>query len=161
MTTYPQLPWEGGCRCGQVRMRVSAPPILTMACHCKGCQRMSASAFSLGAAIPSEGFLVIQGEPVIGGLHGANRHYFCPHCMSWIFTRAHGIDTFVNLRPTMLDDASWFAPFIETCTKDKVPWAVTGAVYSFETFPPAAEWAGLMTEYASTTATAEKSDPKL
>jgi len=53
MTTYPQLPWDGGCRCGQVRMRISALPILTMACHCKGCQRMSASAFSLGAAIPS------------------------------------------------------------------------------------------------------------
>jgi hypothetical protein len=142
-------------------MRVSAPPILTMACHCKGCQRMSASAFSLGVAIPSEGFSVIQGETVIGGLHGANRHYFCPHCMSWIFTRAHGIDKFVNLRPTMLDDASWLVPFIETCTKDKLPWAVTGAVYSFESSPPAAEWAGLMTEYASTTATAEKPDPKL
>jgi hypothetical protein len=47
----------------------------------------------------------------------------------------------------MLDDASWFVPFIETCTKDKLPWAVTGAVYSFESFPPATEWAGLMAEY--------------
>jgi hypothetical protein len=109
---------------------------------------MSASAFSLGAAIPSEGFAVIQGEPVIGGLHGANRHYFCAHCMSWIFTRAHSIDAFVNLRPTLLDDALWFTPFIETCTNEKLPWASTGAVHSFGTFPPAAEWAGLMTEYA-------------
>ena len=148
MTSDWHLPWEGGCRCGQVRMRISAPPILTMACHCKGCQRMSASAFSLGAAIPSEGFEVIKGEPVIGGLHGANRHYFCAYCMSWIFTRAHGIEAFVNLRPTMLDDASWFAPFIETCTKDKLPWASTGATYSFEAFPPAADWAGFMAEYA-------------
>jgi hypothetical protein len=142
------LPWEGGCRCGQVRIKVSAAPLLSMACHCKGCQRMSASAFSLGVAIPSEGFAVIQGEPVIGGLHGANRHYFCASCMSWIFTRAQGIDQFVNVRPTMLDDASFFAPFIETCTKDRLQWATTGAVYSFETFPPAAEWAGLMAEYA-------------
>src|ERR1700691_5885005 len=78
------FPWEGGCRCGQVHMRISAPPILTMACHCKGRQRMSSSAFSLGVAIPSEGFAVIKGEPVIGGLHGANRHYFSPHCMSWV-----------------------------------------------------------------------------
>ena len=148
MTSDRHLPWEGGCRCGRVRMRISAQPILTMACHCKGCQRMSSSAFSLGVAIPSEGFIVIQGEPVIGGLHGANRHYFCAYCMSWIFTRAQGIDQFVNLRPTMLDDASWFSPFIETCTKEKLPWAVTGAVHSFETFPPATEWPGLMAEYA-------------
>ena len=38
---------EGGCRCGRVRLRVEAPPLITMACHCTGCQRMSASAFSL------------------------------------------------------------------------------------------------------------------
>jgi hypothetical protein len=131
-----------------VRIKVSAAPLLAMACHCKGCQRMSSSAFSLGVAIPSEGFSVIKGEAVIGGLHGANRHYFCAHCMSWIFTRAQGIDQFVNLRPTMLDDASWFAPFIETCTRERLPWAVTGAVHSSETFPAAAEWPGLIAEYA-------------
>jgi hypothetical protein len=148
MTSDWHLPWEAGCLCGKVRMRVSAPPLLTMACHCKGCQKMSASAFSLGVAIPSVGFSVLQGEPVIGGRHGANRHYFCPHCMSWIFTRAQNIDQFVNLRPTMLDDASWFVPFIETCTKERLPWTTTGAAYSFETFPPAADWAGLMAEYA-------------
>lgn len=49
------LPSEGRCRCGEVQFRISAPPILTMACHCRGCQRMSASAFSLSAAIPSGG----------------------------------------------------------------------------------------------------------
>jgi hypothetical protein len=38
MPTAP--PWEGGCLCGQVRVKVSAPPLLTMACHCTGCQRM-------------------------------------------------------------------------------------------------------------------------
>ncbi len=43
------------CMCGQVRMRVSVPPVMTMACHCKGCQKLSASAFfSLTAMIPSE-----------------------------------------------------------------------------------------------------------
>jgi hypothetical protein len=82
-----------------------------MACHCTGCQRMTASAFSLSAGFPSEGFTVTKGEPVIGGLHGATRHYFCPHCMSWMFTRAEGFDWFVNLRATMLDDPSWFTPF--------------------------------------------------
>jgi len=63
-------------------------PLLAMACHCTGCQRMSASAFSLSAAIPTAGFAVLKGEPVLGGLHGAAHHYFCPHCMSWVFTRA-------------------------------------------------------------------------
>lgn len=146
--SQPSLPWEGGCRCGQVRLKVTAPPLLTMACHCAGCQKMSASAFSLSAAIPSQGFEVIQGEPVIGGLHGATRHYFCPHCMSWMFTRPEGMDFFVNLRPTMLDDASWFTPFIETCTSEKLPWATTGAPHSYEAFPPFEAFDGLIQEYA-------------
>jgi hypothetical protein len=145
------LPWEGGCRCGRVRIRVAAPPILTMACHCNGCQRMSSSAFSLSAAIPSEGFLIIQGEPVIGGLHGATRHYFCPHCMSWMFTRPEGMDWFVNLRPTMLDDPSWFTPFVETFTSEKLPWASTSAVHSFETFPPFEAYEGLIREFSALT----------
>lgn len=143
-----KLPWDGGCRCGQVRFRVSAAPLLTMACHCRGCQRMSASAYSLSAAIPTEGFAVTQGEPVIGGLHGATRHFFCPHCMSWMFTRPEGVDQFINVRATLLDDASWVAPFIETWTQTRLPGAVTNAAFSYEAFPPIEDYMKLMDEYA-------------
>ena len=145
----PDLPAEGGCRCGQVRLRVSAPPLLTLACHCTGCQTMSASAFSLSVAIPAAVFAVTQGEPVIGGLHGAARHYFCPHCMSWMFTRMEGLDDFVNLRPTMLDDHSWFAPFAETYVSEKLPWAATGAAHSFAKFPAMEAFGGLIQEFAA------------
>ena len=141
-------PRDGGCRCDKVRFRVTAPPLLTMACHCTGCQRMSASAFSLSAAIPSEGFVVTAGEPAIGGLHGAARHYGCPRCMSWMFTRPEGMNWFVNLRPTMLDDPSWFTPFVETYTREKLPWATTPAVHSFEAIPAMDAYEGLIRAYA-------------
>jgi hypothetical protein len=109
---------------------------------------MSSSAYSLSAAIPAEGFAVTLGEPVIGGLHGATRHYFCPYCMSWMFTRPEGFDWFVNVRPTMLDDASWFSPFIETWTRERLPWAATPAVHSYEGLPPLSEYERLVKEYA-------------
>jgi hypothetical protein len=147
-----KLPWEGGCRCGQVRIRVSAMPLLTMACHCTGCQRMSSSAYSLSAAIPSSGFEVVQGEPVIGGLHGAHRHFFCGYCMTWMFTRPDGMDWFVNVRPTMLDDPRWFTPFIETWTREKLPWASTPAAHSFESLPAMEEFEGLTKAYLATLA---------
>jgi hypothetical protein len=153
----PEL--DGGCRCGQIRFRVSAQPLLTMACHCTGCQRMTGSAFSLSAAIPIDGFEVTKGEPVIGGLHGASRHYFCPHCMSWLFTRPEGIDWFVNIRPTMLDDSTSFPPFIETFTSEKLPWATTPAVHSFETFPPFEAYQGLAREYAERAAGEGEGNP--
>lgn len=146
----PRLPMEGGCRCGRVRLRISAPPLLTSACHCTGCQTMSASAFSLSVAIPSEGFAVTQGEPVIGGLHGEARHYFCPHCMSWMFTRPAGMDFFVNMRATMLDDRAWFSPFIETYSSERLPWATTPAAHSYATFPPMEALEDLLQAYAAT-----------
>lgn len=148
MTRRPAPPWEGGCRCGQVRVKVSAPPLLSMACHCTGCQRMTASAFSLSVAIPDAGFAVTAGEPVVGGLHGAARHYFCPHCMSWMFTRPDGDLGFVNLRTTMLDDPTPFPPFVETYTSEKLAWAQTPAAHSYPEFPPFEAFEGLIREYA-------------
>ena len=149
----------GGCRCGRVRLMVSAPPLLTMACHCTGCQRMSSSAFSLSAAIPADGFAVTAGEPVIGGLHGATRHYFCGYCLSWLFTRPEGFDQFVNLRPTMLDDRAWSTPFIETWTSEKLPWASTGAHHSYARLPAMDRFADLTREYAEHLAAMERPLP--
>jgi hypothetical protein len=143
-----KLPWAGGCLCGQVRFRVSAPPLLAMACHCTGRQKLSASAFSLTLAIPSEGFAVTQGEPVVGGLHGPHRQLYCPHCKSWMFTHGLDVDTFVGVRAMMLDDHAWVTPFAEFRTAEKLPWAVTGAVHSFATQPDEGGFAPLIAAYA-------------
>lgn len=145
------LSLEGACRCGQTRFRVTRPALLTMACHCRGCQRMTGSAYSLSAAIPVDGFAVTQGEPVLGGLHGPSRHAFCPRCLSWLFTRPEGLDSFVNIRPTMLDDPRWSTPFIETWTREKLRWVTTAAVHSYAEIPPQAAYDALIAEYARTT----------
>ena len=145
-----KLPWEGGCRCGKVRVRVTKPPLLTGACHCTGCQKMSASAFSLTVTVPADGFEVIEGEPVPGGLKGPVSHHFhCPDCLSWMFTRAEGFDWFVNLRASMLDDHRWIEPFVELWTGEKLPWAATGARHFYPGVPEIPEWEKLMTAYAA------------
>lgn len=142
------LPLEGGCRCGQVRFRVSKPPMLTMACHCRGCQQMSSSAYALTAVIPAEGFEVIEGEPVIGGLHGPQaHHHFCPHCMSWLFTRAEGMDWFVNVRPGLLDDPRWTEPYLDIWTREKLAWVTTPAAHAYPETPTLEEYRALVEEY--------------
>jgi hypothetical protein len=148
----PDLPAEGGCRCGRVRFRLTAAPLVTMACHCRGCQRMTGSAYSLSAAIPAEGFALIAGEPVIGGLHGEPRHFFCGWCMSWIFTRVPGTDWFVNVRATMLHEPGWYVPFVETFTAEALPWALTGAPHGYPGFPPMEDMERLVAEYRAATA---------
>lgn len=149
MTTA--LPVEGSCRCGQVKFRVSAPPMLTMACHCTGCQKMTAGPFSLSTMVPAAGFEVTQGETVMGGLHSADlRHHHCPHCLSWLFTKIDGADFFVNVRSTMLDGApEWQVPFMETFTDEKLPWVTTPAVRRFPKFPAMEDYESLMAEYAA------------
>jgi len=144
--SQPSLPREGGCRCDRVRFRVTAPAIFTSACHCKGCQKMTASAFSLSMAIPTDGFAVIAGETVIGGLHGHLQHHFCAWCMSWMFTTAEEMP-FFNVRTTMLDDPSGFEPFLETWTAEKLAWAATPAIHSFPTVPSMDDYPRLLAEY--------------
>jgi hypothetical protein len=140
-------PLEGGCRCGQVRFRVTEPPLLTMACHCRGCQQMTGGAFSVSAMYPVAGFEVTAGEPVIGGLHGPTRHFFCPYCMSWLFTRPEGADWLVNVRATMFDEVADFTPFLETYTDEKLPWVTTPAVRSFPKFPEIEDYQGMVNEF--------------
>jgi hypothetical protein len=145
-----KLPWEGGCRCGNVRFRVTLPPLVSMACHCTGCQRMSASAFSLSLLLPGAGLEILTGHPVRGGLReGPSKHMFCPDCMSWMFTRTDAPQELVNLRPTLLDDPTWFAPYIETYTSEKLPWAETPAVHAFAKFPEPGDYEGLLREFAA------------
>jgi hypothetical protein len=139
----------GGRRCGQLRFAISAPELLTMACHCTGCQRMTGSAFSLSIAVPQAGFAVTAGEPVVGGLHGEIGHFHCPHCLSWVFTRPPAAFGIVNVRATMLDDARGFTPFLETFTSEKLPWVTTPAVHSFERFPANEEYPQLIAAYVA------------
>ena len=113
---------------------------------------MSASAFSLSVAIPTAGFVLVSGEPVIGGLRNPDlQHFFCPKCMSWMFTRF--LPEFVNVRVTMLDDVSWFEPFVETWTSTRLPWANTPAVHSYAEFPPMEEYAKLTAEFSQALST--------
>jgi hypothetical protein len=143
-----KLPQEGSCRCGRVKLRISKPPLLSMACHCTGCQKMSSSAFSLSVAIPTDGFEVVEGEPVVGGLHGDDAyHMFCGYCMSWMFTRVEQLPWFVNVRTSMLEGAADFPPYVETWTSEGFAWAKTGAKHSYPKLPEMQDFDWLTKEY--------------
>jgi hypothetical protein len=139
---------QGGCRCGKVRFEVSGDPLLTMACHCTGCQHMTASAFSLSEGYPAGAFRLTAGESAIGGVHGATRHHHCDHCKSWLFTEPEGVADFINVRSTMFDQPSSEPPFVEVYRSESLPWARTGATHSYEKLPAVEEWPQLIQQFA-------------
>jgi hypothetical protein len=143
-----KLPWKASCLCGQVQMRVSAPPIIAMACHCTGCQKLTSGAYSLTLMIPGDG-LAVEGATELGALRRPeSQHHYCPRCKSWLYTTSPRLQGMVNFRPTMLEDASWVAPYIESWVSEKLPGVVTGAKHSFDQFPSPDQYPELMAAFA-------------
>ena len=131
-----KLPWSAACMCGRVQMRIAQAPVISMACHCRGCQRLTSGPYSLTLMLPEAGFKV-EGPTEIGALHKADmQHHFCAHCKNWVYSDGERIPGFVNFRSTMLEDASWVTPFVESNVASKLPGVVSGAKYSYQGFPP-------------------------
>jgi hypothetical protein len=134
--------------CGRVQMRINAPPLISMACHCRGCQKLTGGPYSLSLMLPTASF-EIEGETEIGALHRAEQLYvFCAYCKNWLYTGGIAGGQFVNVRPTLLDDASWVVPYVESNVLEKLPGVVSGATMSFDGFPPPDQYGPLMEAYA-------------
>ena len=76
------------------------------------------------------------------------RHYHCPYCKSWLFTRPDGNRDRDAARLSMLEDHGWFVPYVENATAEGYPWAKTGAVHSFPDIPGNEAFFPLLAEFA-------------
>ncbi|WP_242138150.1 GFA family protein [Sphingomonas sp. TREG-RG-20F-R18-01] len=132
------LPLDGGCFCGAVRYRIDQAPLFTMACHCTDCQQMTASAFSLGLAVPGDGFRLttdVAPRPLEKTADSAaiSTRYVCPACAGWTHTTTTGSPDTVVVRPSSLDDSRWVRPIAEIFTRSAHPWARLATAFSYET----------------------------
>lgn len=144
-----KLPWTGSCLCGQVKVRVTLAPVFSAACHCRACQKLSGGAFSQTLMVPSDG-LETEGPTEIGGLHSpVPEHHFCPRCKTWLFSRGIAGGHFINLRPSLLDDARWFVPYADTCVDEALPASRSGASVRYPAFLPPEDFAKLFSDFAT------------
>jgi len=144
-----KLPWSASCMCGRVKMQITQPPLVSMACHCRGCQRLTSGPYSLTLMLPASGFAVLEGQTEIGGLHREqSRHHFCGYCKNWLYTDGFAGGQFVNFRPTMLEDGAWVRPFVESYTSEKLPGVVSGALHAYAQFPPPEDYPKLIETFA-------------
>ena len=52
----------GGCACGAIRFKITAPFIGIGACHCLGCQKMSGGGPNYVALTPKDALVLTKGE---------------------------------------------------------------------------------------------------
>lgn len=122
----PQFPVEGGCICGAVRYRITAPPLGVYACHCKDCQRSSGAGFTLSMIVKTETLELTAGvlAPYDKSADSGRtvRVMRCPHCGVNVYNEPLASPHMRVVKPGTLDDASWAVPVGNIWTASALPW---------------------------------------
>lgn len=119
--------FEGRCSCGEVRFRMSSPPLIVHACHCTECQRLSGGAFAINALIEADRVEILSGAPepvpVIGTSGKPQSIFRCPRCRVALWSHYPGGGTKLSfIRVGTLDEPSRLTPDIHIYTSTKLPW---------------------------------------
>ncbi len=106
--------FKGGCQCGKIRYKVTGKPLTLFTCHCKECQKQSASAFGMALWIQLEKLDMESGTVKTwirqlskGGEMACD---FCPDCGTRVFHRQTDHPEMISIKPGTLDDTSWLQP---------------------------------------------------
>jgi len=119
-------PCDGGCACGDIRYRLLDDPLEVHACHCTDCQRLTGSAFVLSMSIQRSSLERLRGEPARFDFENPEgirkRNYLCPRCGSRLWGEPARFPEIFSLRPSTLDDASWWEPTAHIWLASAQPW---------------------------------------
>jgi hypothetical protein len=120
-----QYPISGSCQCGNVRYQLLSPPLKVMACHCKECQKLSTSAFSLTALVATD-TVVFEGELQQWErlAESGNKNYakFCPVCGNRIYHFNPDQPEVIKLKAANLTDTSILKPEAHIWVSQKQAW---------------------------------------
>ena len=120
------IPFSGTCQCGEVKYRVTCEPVVTVACHCRDCQKLSASAFSLTMLIPEASFELLSGSLTVferpADMGGSAVCYFCSTCGNRVYHENPQVPGLFRLKPGGLDDTSIIQPQAHVWTSRAQPW---------------------------------------
>jgi hypothetical protein len=141
MTTSFQ-PLQGGCECGRIRYRLNSAPRTVHACHCRQCQRLSGSAFSINAEVKVDQIEVIgEAEPelllVASEATQKGRMWWCVRCATKLWADHYlGAEDTRYLRVGTLDTGEALPPRAHFFTRSKHPWIILPPdLPAYATFP--------------------------
>lgn len=119
---------SGGCQCGNVRYQSLGEPGALYACHCRECQKLSVSAFSMSLLVPRSGFRLTRGTPTSWTRPTASGQtlacYFCPVCGSRIWHDAPHEPSTITIKAGSLDEPVDFSAAIHIWTSRRLPGVI-------------------------------------
>lgn len=118
-------PINGACQCGGVTYQLLSEPQMVVACHCKECQKLSTSAFSITAMVNAdqvrfEGEMADWSRQADSGNISAAK--FCPGCGNRIYHYNPAEPDKIKLKPSNLSDTSIIKPVAHVWVSEKQDW---------------------------------------
>ena len=120
------LPMSGGCQCGACRYTIDTEPFVAYTCHCRACQKLTASAFLTCMQVAAERVEVHTGLPQthlrIADSGNELTTHFCGSCGSTLFIENSARPRVRTVHVGTLDDPPQIEVTAHIWTKRKLPW---------------------------------------
>lgn len=123
----PELPLTGRCQCGLAVYSISAEPEAVYVCHCRECQKQSASAFGISASVSKVHFHLERGEVRTWSRRTDSGRVldcqFCPVCGTRLWHEGPGLDA-LSVKGGSLDQPTDLRRAIHIWTARRLPGVV-------------------------------------
>jgi hypothetical protein len=116
------MEWTGGCLCGAIRWRASAPTLRVVSCHCRMCRRASGAAFLTFVHFPLAAFAWIGGVPTRYRSSAEAERGFCPRCGSTLSMHEAVLPDRVQVTLGSLDAPDAVRPDDHVWIESQLPW---------------------------------------
>ena len=113
---------EGGCLCGAVRYRATAPPVSRSICHCRSCRRASGAPSVAWSTFHVNSLVFTRGMPVRYRSSPEVMRTFCGVCGTQLSYRHDEDVDSIDITTATLDAPEEFPPTKEIWIEHKLPW---------------------------------------
>ena len=132
----------GGCACGAVRFKITAPFLGVGVCHCTDCQKASGGAPNYLGLAPSSAFAVTKGEARAFRRKGDSGsevvRAFCSECGTPLWS-VPANEPFIPVKLGALDDTSDLMPNLHLYVASAPKWHLMHeGLPAFPGMPPSA-----------------------
>lgn len=129
----------GGCQCGAVRYTLQTRHLVAYACHCRECQKQSASAFAISVPVRARDFevsgpLAAYARATDSGT--TTNCWFCSRCGTRVYHQSGRSPDMVTLKGGTLDEGAALQPVAHLWVSRRHAWLqLPPDVPAFETQP--------------------------